>query len=330
MRSTNGWTLTMVVAALTAISSLSAQAQLNRQKPRKATGVDIKTQASQRVRLPFISDVRVVPSASNAVLSFKSSQRTLPLVEIGRVPPAPDRFGVLAFPLGTSLFTRFLRPQDGRYTLNFNETNQQLEAGTTYYYIINVFNDNQNDPTRKREQETGEISTFSQTVTVVWEKILIIDDSDELSSGEITLWFWMNYGWPGAKAFMIKGLANNSASSGTSYGIDSNSVQVIENAPNDLSLSVSALEDDAVSLGGIFGSGVARGTAIGPPLDGPAKDSNSEYNVARGTFDLTAFPSEVGQTRSQQFKLVSLPNGGYLGRLSFEVYGYFEITRRVR
>lgn len=284
----------------------------------------IKAEASKKVLLPFISDVRVVPSASNAVLSFKSSQRRLPLVEIGKEPPKPDRFGIMAFPYGTSLFSRFVQLQDGRYTLNFNATNEQLEAGTIYYYIINVFNDNESDPARKREQETGVISTFTQSVKVVWEKIYIVNDSDDGGAGEISLWFWINYGQPGAKQLTIIRLGNNSASTGQTFDI--NIEQLIDNAPNELSLSVSGSEDDTPFLGTKFGAG----DAASAPLTGPSRGENFEFNVALDTLDLTRFPSDVGETRSYQFKLVSMPNGGNLGNLSFEIYGRFEVSRRVQ
>lgn len=284
----------------------------------------IKGEVTKKARLPFISDVRVIPSASNAIISFKSSQRRLPVVEIGKVPPTPDRFGILAFPLGTSLFSRFVQPQDGRYTLNFNATNEQLEAGTVYYYIINVFNDNESDLSRKREQETGTISTFSQSVKVVWEKIYIVNDSDDSSSGEISLWFWINYGQPNAKSMSIDSLGNNSASTGQTFEI--NIEHVVDNAPNDLSLSVSGVEDDSTIFGAQFGTG----SDPGPPLSGPSRSSKAEFNLAQETFDLTRFPTEVGETRSQQFKLVSMPNGGGRGHLSFEIHGRFEITRRAQ
>ena len=304
-------------------------AQTNRKVTRiNSTGVrpdsKIKADASKKVRLPFISDLRVVPSASNAVISFKSSQRRLPLVEIGKEPPKPDRFGIMAFPLGTSLFSRFVQLQDGRYTLNFNTTNEQVEAGTNYYYIINVFNDNENDPSRKREQETGVISTFTQSVKVVWEKIYIVNDSDDGGAGEISLWFWINYGRPGARHMAINKLGDNSASTGQTFEI--NIEHIIDNAPNELSLSVSGSEDDVSIFGGMFGVG----DGPSPPLTGPSRTSKFEHNLASDILDLTRFPSEVGETRSQQFKLVSMPNGGNLGNLSFEILGRFEITRRVQ
>lgn len=283
----------------------------------------IKGEITRKARLPFISDVRVIPSASNAIISFKSSQRRLPVVEIGKVPPTPDRFGILHFPLGASLFSRFVQLEDGRYTLNFNSTNEQLEAGTVYYYIINVFNDNENDPSRKREQETGTISTFSQSVKVVWEKIYIVNDSDDGGAGEISLWFWINYGLPGARSMAINKLGNNSASTGQTFEI--NIEHVVDNAPNDLSLSVSGAEDDVSILSGTFGP-----PDIDPPLKGPSRSSKAEFNLAQETFDLTRFPTEVGETRSQQFKLVSMPNGGDRGHLSFEIHGRFEITRRAQ
>ena len=89
----------------------------------------LKDEIKQTTRLPFISDVRVIPSASNAVISFKSSQRTSPLVEVGRARPAPDRYGVMTFPINTILFTNFVQPQDGRYTLNINVDERTIGGG---------------------------------------------------------------------------------------------------------------------------------------------------------------------------------------------------------
>lgn len=276
----------------------------------------LKEKIKITARLPFISDVRVIPSASNAVVSFKSSQRTPPLVEVGRARPAPDRHGVMAFPINTGLLTNFVQPQDGRYTLNINVANEQLEAGTTYYYIINVFNDNRNDLKRPREQEVGEFVTLSQTVKVAWEKVLILNANDD---GDVmSFWFWINHGQPGAKGLILtwtsrRRLLHELSGLYREY--------VIENAPNDLSLSVSAVHDIR---------SIARGTEISEPLSGPRRDSHSEYNLARDTIDLTRYSSEVGETRSYRFKLVSMPNGGSLGNLSFEVDVRVDITRHAR
>jgi hypothetical protein len=238
------------------------------------------------------------------------------------VQPTPDRFGILAFPNGTSVFSRFVQQQDGRYTLNVNVANEQLEPGTTYYYIINVFNDDQREPKRKREQETGAISTFFQKVKIVWETILITDDADDGGAGEISVWFWINYGKPGAQGFVLNRLGNNSAYTGQAFSIDREIT--LENAPNDLTLSVSGVEDDTSDFR-IFG-GVARGDGLAPPVEGPAKTSDFEYNVASASFDLTLYPTGLGETRPE-FKLVSMPNGRLLGNLSFVVSGHLEITR---
>jgi hypothetical protein len=49
--------------------------------------------------------------------------------------------------------------------------------------------------------------------------------------------------------------------------------------------------------------------------------------VAKDEWDLTRFPSALGEIYRQEFKLVSMPNGGGKGDLSFEVHGHWEITR---
>ena len=111
------------------------------------------------VQAPFISDVRVRVEWRNAVISFSSTQSTPALVEIARVPPARDRFGVIAFPFNSGAFNRFVTGENGRYTLDVDLQHEELQPGTAYYYIINVFNNNRDDTKRPREQVVGNFGT---------------------------------------------------------------------------------------------------------------------------------------------------------------------------
>jgi hypothetical protein len=151
----------------------------------------------------------------------------------------------------------------------------------------------------------------------VWDRIVVLNDSDDGSAGEISIWGWANHGSPGACTFSLEELGGNSASDGQSFAIGR--ACTIANAPNDLALAVSGIDDDT----GPF-SRLARGTGVAAPLDGPGHTDSADLNVAREVIDLTRFPSEPGQTRSQPFTLTSMPGG----RLAFEIYGHFEITRK--
>ena len=255
---------------------------------------------------PFISDVQVQPDSRNVVISFASTQSTPPLIEIGRVAPAPDRFGIMAFPFNSGTFTRFATEQKGRYTLDVDVQGEQLDIGTPYYYIINVFNNNRNDTKRPREQITGQFNTLPQTVKVVWERILMVDDSDELSTGECHFWFWANYGHPSAQD---SNYVNRDMDSGHNYYF--NRTVVINNAPDRLKLEASGLDWDGTELY----------ITENPPLNGPEDKRGAweDVNAAKDEFDLSLFP---GNSRTVKFRLATTG-----GSLRFVVFGHFEITR---
>jgi hypothetical protein len=259
---------------------------------------------------PFISKVQVVPHSRNVVLSFSSTQSTVPLIEIGKVAPKPDRYGVMAFGFNSGAFSRFIgEGKNGRYVLNLDvQQEEQLEIGTTYFYIINVFNNSKNDAKRPREQVSGQFTTLPQTVKVVWERVLVEDDSDDLSTAEIQWWFWANYGQSGQK---ISRYDNNDMDSGKTYGI--NKTATIEYAPDHLSLAASGVDTDVTFTGAI--------NANEPPLSGPKNGATGDDgNVGTGEFDLSKYP---GTNVSIPFRLNSMPGGN----LKFVIFGRLEITR---
>ena len=261
------------------------------------------------VQAPFISDVRVRADLRNAVISFSSTQSTPALVEIAPVPPKPDRFGIIAFGFNSGAFSRFVTGENGRYTLDVDLQHEQLQPGTTYYYIINVFNNDRNDTKRPREQVTGNFGTAPQMVKVFFDRVRIEDDSDEWSTGECTFWFWANYGEP--TATRTKSYYNGDMDTGGTYRL--NRSLVINNAPDLLKLAVSGYDnDDAFTPADIEAEA---------PLNGSSGDmwKGNDKNVAKGEFDLTKSP---GATAGQNFRLES---GG--GRFRFVISGHIEITR---
>ena len=258
---------------------------------------------------PFIQDLLVRPDSRNVIISFTSNQTTPALIEIGKVPPKPDRFGVIAFGFDSGAFTRFVTPQNGRYTLNVDVLGEQLDIGTTYYYIVNVFNNNRNDTKRPREQVTGQFNTLPQTVKVIWEKIYMKDDSDDLSTGECHFWFWANYGQPSQ---IIAEYENGDMDSDEDYSV--NQTVVINNAPDKLILEASGLDFDGTDL---VWSGGHR------PLNGPEDQflRLTDVNAAKQEFDLSKLS---GNNRTVPFMLETRG-----GSLKFVVFGHFEITRGV-
>ena len=183
-----------------------------------------------------------------------------------------------------------------------------LDPGRTYYYLINI----PAGPGRKPYQDTDKFTMRGErtTVRVVWERVLILDDSDDLSTGEVNLWFWANFGQPGAK---FSGYSNGDVDSGRGYDIGESIT--IENAPNILSLSASGRDDDSNAFNSNF---VEAG--VPSPLNGPADKGAADENVAKSDFDLTKSP---GTNVTVPFVLNALPGGS----LNFTIFGRLEITR---
>ena len=270
----------------------------------------------------YIEDAQATPTASAVAITFWTFGGVTPTVEIGKAAPmqagsrwvfpigasagqgtalAPQRTGPLSKKVGT-LANTF-------YKFDSNQANlRALEPGTTYYYVITI-------PGRDAagdHQTTGRFITLSQTVKVVFERIDVIDDSDELSSGEIAHWYWVNFGRPTAQGAIRSW---SQMSSGRSY--DLNLQFVIEDAPKFLSLSASAHEDDNAADKSSY-------KFIPPPLAGlPVDGSAFNKNVASDEWDLRRFSTAPGETYRHGFKLVSKEGG----KLQFEVYGYWELTR---
>jgi len=105
-----------------------------------------------------IRDVRVAPSAQSVTISFKAFPNTVPLVELGTVKPKVGADGHWGFPPDSGSVTRPAGGDKakGEYTVDMN---QQLEPGTTYYYIISARKD---DGTR--DQVTGKFSQLGSFV----------------------------------------------------------------------------------------------------------------------------------------------------------------------
>ncbi len=270
--------------------------------------------------IAYIEDAQTAPTASAVAITFWASGGLTPTVEIGTAAPV-QASGRWVFPngqltiQGTALAPQRSGPLSKKvgviantfYKFDLTQPNLgALELGTSYYYIISV----QPNPGGAPAQMTGSFTTLWQNLKVVFERIHIIDDSDELSDGDINHWYWVNYGHSSAKGY-VRGPED--MESGKTY--DVNIVLNIPYAPNTLSLSVSAWDDDNIESAHRF-SDI-------PPPGRPQSTQYFDENVAKGEWDLTRFPTAQGQTHRQVFKLVSMPGG----KLQFEVCGYWEVVR---
>ena len=329
-------------------------------------GKDSGAAAFILANLPFIDDVRVRPDTRDVIISFTSTQKAPPLIEIGKAAPAPDPHGILAFPAGSGAFSRFVPGQDGKYSLNLGTLGEQLDIGTTYYYIINVFNDDKNNTKRPREQVTGKFTTLPQTVKVIFTDVRILPellDPTSLLKAKYFFFFDVNVDYPrlGRDCFCrsdwfyyasgrrlwgtVREFYSNSR--GTYYEPEpvelpkgKISLQgeeiVIENSPDDLWIVVRGVQDSNQPARNLnskqsyttFAEAVTRIAATN--YDSPSFLSGAGYyNVAKGNFDLSAYRLGPGDSVSLPFTLISKPlSGGKLdGYLAFEISGRIEVTR---
>lgn len=277
--------------------------------------VDAATDRGSDYRVFPIRNVRVDPGPRHIFIKFQGPPNQEPYVAVGR-GAAIKKNGEWVF--GDNLVgggvvgPGTVSPAEkakGEYTFasafgtTFSEDG--LEPGRTYYYIINV-----RDQGGRSYQDTGRfvMRQLATTVKIVWERVLVLDDSDDLSTGEIDFWFWANYGQRNAR---FSQYYNGDADSG--HGYDLNRSVVIENAPNTLSLSASGRDDDSNALNHGF-------TEAGfPPLSGPGSTSSADENVAKDTFDLAKY----NDNETVNFILNTVPRGN----LQFRIFGHFEITR---
>ena len=280
-----------------------------------------------------ITGDKASPRGSAVEITFWSLPRITPTVEIGKIKPVLANGGWI-FPAGQSVgqgsavvgFSgkKIATSANTFYKFDSTQVNlPPLDPAMTYYYIISV----PREDGAGFYQTIGSFGTPSQTVKVVFTSVKIVNDSDPdidpfplpriPVAGEIDLWFWINHGDATAKGYAINNLNNGSALSDHFYDI--NKEFVIENAPRILTLSVSGSDSD--------GHRIRNGNFVPAPLTKPQDTGVSEENVANSEWDLTRFQTAPGETYRHVFKLVSLPNGGDKGDLSFEIHGYWEITR---
>jgi hypothetical protein len=358
--------LLCVAAAITVNAQTPAPSKGNAEKvrerkPAEAKPVDKlgdKAAAKKAATwFPRISEVHVTPGSRSAILSFKSALKNVAVIEIATTVPATDSNGNLSFSPQAGAFSRFVSLENGGYKLDLEE----LEAKTTYYYIINVFDGN-----KQRYQDRGSFTTTPQKVTakVIFTDLRLFPQALNLVSlykAKYVFFFDVNVDYPALSGdcfcradwfYHVPGRSllgpvkeYYSNSQGTYYEPEAVELPkgkitlkgqevVIENPPDDLLIVVQGLQDadqpprnsNSTQSYTTFAQVVAV-TGSTRPGSSPRGTPAAYYNVARGSFHLSASP---GDTASISFTLPSqhLTPGHIDGYLSFEISGRIEITRQ--
>jgi hypothetical protein len=275
--------------------------------------------------IQFFQNLKVKPQPDSAVtFSFETTTPSEFFVEISKQRPdqnAPVRVPAgqplsAAFPANTQLAAFTVPGLSGvkskhEVTLR-GAAGQVLEANATYHFVITA-----KAADGSYWRHGGRFSMAGRDVRIVWEKIKIINDSDDVGCGELDLWFWANFGQSGGKFLGISHFKNDTACTDSVYEIGREFT--VEDAPDILLLSVSGRDDDDNT--GLFDARL--GARIQDPVVKPWDGGIGELNVAAKDFNLAGF--EIGA--SIPFKMISMPAFGeqHEGDLMFEVWGRIEI-----
>jgi hypothetical protein len=261
-----------------------------------------------------ITNVQVKVDKQNVIISFKARPNIVPVVAICNVRPVKGADSLWNFPAGSGYKTHGATGDKakGEYSADMA---QELEADTMYYYIINV-----PKVGGVFYQSLGKFTTAPQTtVKVTFEKVILRNDSDADSDGDLAFCYFVD---PGQLTEQKYVLASPEKPLKWSEGEHLFRVEfVIENAVGELRLAVNGLDDDRVPLHPA-GQGLPSWDKV---LIAPNNGMNCDCNAAHRTFDLTQISGSklIGFTMDTPSKIP------YVGpaRLVFTVVGTIEVTR---
>ena len=137
------------------------------------------------IPIPFIENVDEDPQGMFARITFTTVSSSLPVVMVSREPP-------LSFPPiskeDEKVFNEVISSNFAQTGTIHEAILPDLEPGTEFHYVISA-HDNSSDRWYKVK---GKFKTLHRAVAVFFEKIKVVDDSDELSPGELDFGFFVN------------------------------------------------------------------------------------------------------------------------------------------
>lgn len=261
-----------------------------------------------------IREVTATPGESNVVISFRAWPSLVPVVEIGAERPVAAAGGRLEFANRLAKVDATPIPNKNEISpTGYTASVPNLERGTRYYYLISA-----GDGASLRQMR-GRFTTavIRTSVTVVYTKLKVTNDSDDGGNGELFFAFHADY--PKGRSTYYGDPGNNKLSwNDQDPARDLNEVIEIADAPERLAIAVNGYDDDMTIWE------PSKGLDTLEPLDRPFETESYEANVAKRTFNLSDFP---GEEVRHDFVLDAMPHAAGQGDLSFTVEGYFVIKR---
>lgn len=211
--------------------------------------IDKNRLKDEDVRVPVITDVTATPVGQSVTISFTTFPNAVPLVELGSNPPVRGADRRWSFPSGSGVVTQPAGGDraSGKYAV---EMRQELDPGSTYYYIINV--KKESGPGGEMRQTTGKFRTPGASLATSYNVRYKGFHAEKTTTGpgddEIYVIVSISFVDPSGKPVTATGRyprnVQENVGSDESYGTKEGAT-VYEGPPVNLLLTVTVMEHDS-------------------------------------------------------------------------------------
>jgi len=274
-----------------------------------------------KIDLGFIKDAKCEPRGHSVRITFTTIRSSLPAVQLSQTAPkkiiAINNEDVASFADGVEATTHLAGAGIPHETV-FSD----LNPNTDHFFVISA----SDKKTGLWFKVSGKCHTLKRRVAVTFAKVKVIDDSDDLSAGDLVFGFFINgNNKPNGKA-MTFGTHADSGSTKTANVSGS-----IANAPATLTLKAAGFDNDETEwvpvgpfvalftntcFGGVTDAGITEG-----------EDDCGEWTSGSQSINLATLAQNAANPDkfSQAFTLQAHPKGDD-SEVSFDVTGTISVT----
>jgi hypothetical protein len=292
-------------------------------KTEKLSCVTVTTKkVDVKLHLSFIDNIEPEPHGMSAKIKFTTDSSSLPVVMVSNKPPAP-------FPPASKQDVQVFNQND-LISSNFAQTGTvheailtDLQPDTEFHYVISAFDKSSGYWWKVK----GKFRTLRRSVNVTFEKIKVVDDSDDLSDGDLLFGFFVNgKNAPNGSPLTV------GAHLGTSESKTINISASLLNVPASLQLKAIGYDDDEDEIipYGIFIIIPLSTCGSGNVTDASETEGENdcgEWSSDDDGFDIGPNTSGVNDPENftKSFTLKAYPKGDD-SEVSFDVTGTYSVS----
>lgn len=271
--------------------------------------------------LGFIKEVEVTPHGHSARVKFTTVRTSLPIVQLSRTAPKKvvpiNDDDIASFDPGVEIMAQFAGAGTTHET-----TFTDLDPNKDHFFVIAA----SDKATGLWFKVSGKFHTLKRRVRVTFDKIKILDDSDDLSPGDLAFGFFINgQNEPNGKPMTF----GTHASTGSTKTVDVSGS--IVNAPATLTLKATGFDDDEtewIPIGPfVMILTNTCGTAASDPGIAEGENDCGEWTSGSASFNLATLAQNAANPEkfSQAFTIQAHPQGDD-SEVSFDVMGTIAVT----